>query len=301
MAAFPETLSLRADGLAAVIVPSLGGRVSRFWSSGEGGIELFAPIRRDLPLDEALRRGGCYPLTPFSNRVRGAAFSWKGRPIALQAHPLARPHALHGIAWARPFEVVHQTPTRARLQLDHLGDEHWPWPLQIVQEFTLSPDRLRLDLAVVNRAQESQPVGLGFHPFFPRRRAASLRFSARALWRAGPDLMPLALDPLPKALDFKQGRAVPEGLDHVFEGVGPAAEILWPSVGAAPGWRVGLQFSTHLSRAVLFSPPGSDVFCFEPVSHFVDALNAPGMPGFFRLRPGGTARATLNLKAELIL
>jgi aldose 1-epimerase len=301
MAAFPETLSLVAGRLRAEIAPSLGGRVAAFWAQAAERADLLAPIRRDTPLSEALRRGGCYPLAPYSNRVAGASFLWKGRPVALRAHPLSRPHALHGIAWARPFEVVERTATRVRLQLDHEADGDWPWPLRILQAFTLSPDALRLDLAVVNRAAESQPVGLGFHPFFPRRRAAQLRFSARGLWRAGPDLIPLALDPLPDEFDFTHGRTVPEGLDHVFEGVAPRAEIFWPGREGAPGWRLGLAASARLSRAVLFSPPGSDVFCFEPVSHPVDALNAPSRPGLFRLPPGATARVTLKLKAKMIL
>jgi aldose 1-epimerase len=295
MAAFPETLSLAAGGLRAEIVPSLGGRVSRFWAQEGAAVDLLAPLRRDIPLEAALRRGGCYPLAPFSNRVAEAAFLWKGRRIALQAHPLSHPHALHGIAWTRPFEVLDHTSARIRLQLDHPGDGHWPWPLTILQTFILSPPGLHLELAVLNRAAESQPVGLGFHPFFPRRSAARLSFSATGLWRTGPDLIPTALGPVPADLDFILGRAVPEGLDDVFEGVARTARIDWSSEGASPGWRLTLKASPRLTRAVVFSPPGSDTFCFEPVSHSTNALNAPARPGLYRLAPGATARATFSL------
>lgn len=301
MAAFPDPLSLSAGNLRVEIVPSLGGRVSRFWTQEGGGVELLAPIRRDIPLAAALRRGGCYPLAPFSNRVAGAAFLWKGRRIALQAHPLSRPHALHGIAWARPFEVLETSASRIRLQLDHEGDTDWPWPLRILQTFTLSPARLRLELVVVNRAQDSQPVGLGFHPFFPRRSAARLMFSAQGLWRTGPDLIPTGLGPVPADLDFTQGGAVPEGLDDVFEGVAPTARIDWSAEGASDAWRLTLKASPRLNRAVLFSPPGSDVFCYEPVSHPTNAVNLATRPGLFRLAPDVGARVALELWPRKLL
>lgn len=301
MAAFPDTLSLAAGDLRADIAPELGGRVARFWAQGAAPVEFLAPIRRDIPLDEASRRGGCYPLAPYSNRVAEAAFRWKGRPIALQAHPLSRPHALHGLAWTRSFEVVAATATQVRLRLDHEGDADWPWPLTVVETFALSPEGLRLELEVLNRAAESQPVGLGFHPFFPRRAAARLTFAAKGLWRTGPDLIPTGLGPVPIDLDFALGRAVPEGLDDVFEGVAPRARIDWPADGASPGWRLILNASPRLNRAVLFSPPGSDIFCFEPVSHPTNALNAPGRPGLFRLAPGATARVALSLWPKKLL
>jgi aldose 1-epimerase len=294
MAASPDVLGLSAGALRAEVVPERGGRVTGFWVETPGGpIDLIAPIAPAAVDPDGGGRGGCYALAPFSNRIADAHFVWRGRAIRLRPHPGAAPHALHGLAWARPFEVVTDSPRVVRLRHDHAGDDAWPFALRLIQEIRLNETGLTLALTVENRDRVVQPVGLGFHPFFPRRSDARLTFAAGAMWAETAGRIPRQLGPIPPDLDFAAGRTPPVGLDHLYEDVeGRRAAIVWPGAGLS----LSLVASAGLGRAVVFSPSEGDLFCWEPVSHPIDAIRLPGAPGLFRVAPGRARRATLRLK-----
>lgn len=288
----PREVRLNAFGQEAVLWPELGGRIAR-WTTAQGW-EGLAPIARDLPLELALRAGGCYPLAPYSNRIAGARFPWRGRDIRLAESPVAAPHSLHGVAWMRPFRVARLTRDLAVLELDHEPDPHWPWAFSLSQTVRLSEEglNLTLTLALTNTDDQDQPVGLGFHPFFPQDTGAHLTFAASGWWRLSPDRIPLALEPVPEARDFAQGRAAPRaGYDDLYAGWDGAAVIDWPASGRA----LLVRAEARLDHVMLFTPAGGAVFAFEPIGHPINAHNLPGAPGLAVLSPGKMATARMRL------
>jgi aldose 1-epimerase len=74
-----------------------------------------------------------------------------------------------------------------------------------------------------------------------------------------------------------------------FAGWSGTAEVVWPERGA----HLRIEAGPPLSHLVVYTPPGQDFFCVEPVSHSVDAFNleargAAPDNGTTVLAPGGT-------------
>lgn len=79
--------------------------------------------------------------------------------------------------------------------------------------------------------------------------------------------------------------------NNAFTGWGGCATI----TRAALGIEISLAAAAPLHTAIVFSPDDSaSFFCFEPVSHTVDAVNMEGRPGLVDLDTGETL--TLGMK-----
>lgn len=286
-----SALRLSCGNDEAILLPDLGGRIAAWRTLGpRTQRDWLQPMPQDGPPDLAPRRGGCYPLVPYSNRVADGRFVWEGREHRLPPCPLTPPHALHGTGWMSPWTVEDADAASAVLEHRWSGGADWPWPFTARQTITLEADALRIGLSIRNDADAAQPVGLGLHPFFPDRAGARLTFGAESIWRRREDKIPVEAGPVPTSMDFRDGRVVPFGLDELFSGWTGRAHIDWPD-----GW-LEIAADGGLSHAVLFAPEGLSFFCFEPVGHPTNAVNMARRPGLRTLEPGETLAATVLLK-----
>ncbi len=128
--------------------------------------------------------------------------------------------------------------------------------------------------------------GLGLHPYFPRLPGASLRFHATGVWRNGSELAAELHVPVPPEWDHSSAKPVGSAeLDNLFTGWDRRA-----TVSLGDSLIVELAADEPLTRLVVYTPPGKDYFCVEPVSHMTDAINRPQEPdhgGLRILAPGG--------------
>ncbi len=154
---------------------------------------------------------------------------------------------------------------------------------------------LTMTLDVVNRAAETLPYGLGFHPWFPRTRLTTLRAAASTVWFEDERHLPAGSAPVAARpeWDFSAARALPAGWLHAwFTGWDGTATITWPEHRLA----LDITAPPPLSTCLVYSPGREAGFvCFEPVSHPVDAHNLPGGPeahGLVMLAPGEGMSAT---------
>lgn len=109
-------------------------------------------------------------------------------------------------------------------------------------------------------------------------------------------LMPTELVSPPPAWDPGRGLRVDAvGLDNCFTGWGRRAVIEWPEWHA----RLVMTADPPLDCLMVYTPPGRDFFCVEPVSHATDAVNlaAAGRTdtGLLTLEPGETVGAAITL------
>ena len=101
--------------------------------------------------------------------------------------------------------------------------------------------------------------------------------------------------------DFSALRELPDGwINNAFLGWDGGAEILWLDRSLA------LEVAADLPLGyIVYSPSAdSDFFCFEPVTHPVDAHNAPSDPeanGVVVLQPEASLTATCRFKPRTIL
>ena len=156
-------------------------------------------------------------------------------------------------------------------------------------------------MEVENLGAEAMPLGMGWHPYFPRTPGATLTADVLEMWRADSEVMPLELADPPAGFKPGQGiRPASVALDNCFTGWNGGAVIDWPECGA----RLTLAAGPPLRFLVVFTPPGKDFFCAEPVSNCTDAFNLAaggrGDTGMIALPAGGRARAAMRLAASAL-
>jgi len=293
-------ITLRADQARVGIAPSIGGSIAHYhWIDGAHRHDWLRPAAPADLLAGTAGRLACFPLVPFSNRLRDGRFAFGGHAIALPLNQPPQPHALHGHGWQAAWSVVERDADRITLEYDHRAGA-WPFPYRARQEFLLTGDELRLSLSLENRGRETMPAGLGFHPYFPRTPGCRLSARVDAMWATDAEVMPTALVDADPRLGDPRGLPVADVmLDNAFTGWRRQAAITWPERGA----RLLLDAGAPLGFLVVYSPAGADFFCAEPVSHCTDAFNlgAQGRAdtGMLTLEAGASVSAIVRLRPSL--
>lgn len=298
-----DVLQLATSAATLRIAPRVGGALASFVVAG-------TPILRPTP-DTALARGdvlatSCYPLVPYSNRIRDAELRFAGRTYALARNFGAHPHAIHGVGWQRAWSVDEASATRARLVLRHQarGDDAraWPWPFVATQTFHLAERGQRgavlvATLTLQNTGRAPFPFGLGFHPFFPKPPATRLGFRADGVWLNDATQLPSERVAVPVAWRFDPPRALDAlAFDNVFTGWRGSATIAAPARAT-----IALDADSALAFVVVYTPPDGDFVAVEPVTHETDAFNrsAAGARGTGTriLPPGASFSCTMRIAA----
>ncbi|MCC7049926.1 MAG: aldose 1-epimerase [Alphaproteobacteria bacterium] len=291
-------LILTAGPTRLELLPALGGTVARFATRvGDAWIDWLRPTPLGARDAEAT---SCFPLVPFSNRVRQGRFSFGGRQVSLPMEGQAGPHYEHGFGWRRPWAVLAREADRATIEYRHAADA-WPFPFRARQSFVLAAAMLAITIEVANLGAVAMPAGFGLHPYFPRTPAARLEAQVRAMWTVDAEVMPVALlSPPPVAFDPGRGLDVDRvELDNAYAGWSGTARIAWPEHRAA----LTMQAEAPLRFLVVYTPRGEPYFCAEPVSHCTDAFNLAaqgrGDTGMIVLQPGQAASATVRFTTEI--
>jgi aldose 1-epimerase len=276
-----ETVAITAGDLRAEVVPSVGGGLARFdLIAGGSSVPLFRPWPAEGTDDP--NRLACYLLVPWSNRISGGGFRFGGQFHPLEANFPGEPCPLHGNGWTSDWAVAERTENTVSLVLASDGPEPFRYDAELV--YQLEPGELAMHLQVTNRATLALPYGLGFHPWLPRTEGTRLSAPAASVWLEDPRHLPAGEAPvvLHEDWDFSLPQPLPEDwINNGFVGWNGCATIEWPEHGLALDVEAGAGLSTYL----LYSPGrDADFFCFEPVSHPVDAHHLPGGPAANGLR-----------------
>lgn len=281
-------MELAAGDYRLVLAPERGGSILAFEWRG-------IPVMRGA-CGPSIFDVACFPLVPFSNRIAHGRFAWRDRTVRLGPNfPGAdHPHPLHGFGWLSPWTIAASDGRSAVLVHEHAGGE-WPWPYRAEQRFALAADGLTVTLALTNLGASAMPAGLGLHPYFPRTARTRYIGLHRGEWRNDPEGLPLALSEQPEPEDWWRGAPVgSRAVDTVYTRRSGPLRIIWPERETA----LDIEPSTNLAFTVIFTPPGEDFFCVEPVSHMTDAVNRDRADsGMIDLAPGETVRAETAFRA----
>lgn len=274
-------VELRAGDLRAALRPDLGGCVAGFW---KGDV---AVLRSSEPAELASARpSGCYPLVPYSNRVGFRRFHWLGRDYTTAANFDDNPHSVHGVAWQRPWDVVGVDADQVELHYRHEPDAHWPFAFDVTQHAVLTPTTLELRLVFTNSAPVAQPVGLGWHPYFPKRAGARLQIDVSQRWDSDASGLPTHQLPQPGIA----GAVTDLSFDNCFDG--------WQGDAQIADERLALRLSANLRHLVVFTPATKPYYCVEPVSHVSNAIQMadPLAHGLRALAPGERFEAWMQIE-----
>ena len=200
-------ISIASGPLSARFRPDWGGRMTHLMHAGMG--DILAPTQTDVFDPYDWPRAGAYPLAPYHNRVYGASFVESGKTHRLLPHPALTPDAMHGPAHRRPWHVASVAEDRVTLRLNYEADDEWPFAFRAEQHFRLEPDRLIVELSIINASAVSAPVSLGWHPYFAvplsshAETDAKLEYPLDALnVPTGDEPHPRAISPIPTAVGY---------------------------------------------------------------------------------------------------
>jgi aldose 1-epimerase len=285
-------VTLRSGALRLDLAPAIGGAISRFASEGpDGAIEWMRPMSGAAIAAGDVLGSSCFPLVPYSNRIRDNAFAFDGRHVRME-HPYA--HALHGHGWLAPWQVESAAADRASLVFARNATPDWPFAYRARQDFILAGGRLDLRIELVNAGDRRMPSGFGLHPYFPRTPRCRLHAAVTGLWETDDAILPTSLVAPEAPRDPRIGLAVDAvPLDNCFTGWGGHAEIVWPETETA----LAMTADGPMGFFVVYTPTGEPYFCAEPVSNATDAVNlaAAGRDdtGLLVLEPGQAASARI--------
>jgi aldose 1-epimerase len=276
---------LRAGALRLALQPDLGGCIAGLWHRDTPVLRSVEPTSLDTA-----RLSACYPLVPYSNRLGYRRFRWKGNEHTTAPNFDASPHSLHGVGWLREWTIAESSAVDVGLRYRHDADAHWPFGFEARQYFTLGPSTLRIEMRFTNLHDAAQPVGLGWHPYFPKRARSRLHVELSDRWDSDASQLPVRKVAQP-GIDSDIGHLA---FDHCFEG--------WRGPARIRDEKVSLQLSSSLHYLVVFTPRDKDYFCVEPVSHVSNAIHMadPAAVGLRSVAPGETIEAWVQLDIGVV-
>ncbi len=279
------TFELHAGALRLALRPDLGGSIAGLWHRDTAVLRSSDPARL-----AGARTSGCYPLVPYSNRLAYRRFRWKGHDYTTAPNFDANPHSVHGVGWLRAWELTASSAVDVVLRYRHEADAHWPFPFEVSQHFNLSPSGLRVQMQFTNTAPIAQPVGLGWHPYFPKRGRSRLHAELSDRWDSDATQLPVRKHAQPGIdsdiahLDF----------DNCFDG--------WRGPARIRDEKVTLQLTSSEQRLVIYTPRDKEYFCVEPVSHVSNAIHMadPAAHGLRSVDPGDTLQAWMQIDIAMV-
>ncbi|WP_439868255.1 aldose 1-epimerase [Pseudomonas syringae] len=276
------------DGLTRLtLAPDIGGSIVN-WTVLASGQPLLRPSDEQALAAGTPRRLACYPLAPWSNRIGNDGFETPDGWLALEPNSANDPLPIHGSAWQQTWTVIEQSAEQVCLQLD----SQTPFAYRAHLRYTLREGTLSIKLTTTHQDSRAVWHGLGLHPYLPRTAHTRLQARAAQVWLCDEAGLPRALQDLPAEWDFRHGNALPDTrLDNGFTGWDGQSIISQPDLG----YELHCQ-ATDSEYFLVFCPPGLDFFCFEPVSHPVNAHHLPGRPGLKLLREEESVTLEFSLR-----
>jgi aldose 1-epimerase len=292
-----ERIRLETDNATVEVIPELGGSLAGFeLKAGSGTLPVF---RRWSGESENPRTFALIPMVPWFARISGGGITIDGQFYPIVGNDPEDTHPLHGDGWRSPWEVVERDRHRVALRLRSRAIPPFDYESNLV--YALEGATLEARLSIKSCATRPLPYGMGLHPWFPRTPDVTLRAATTGTWLVQPPELPTRVepDPLPEAWDFTRGRRLPgEFVDNSFTGWDGNARIEWPSEGHA----VTIEADPAITLTHIYAPrPDLPYFCFEQITHMIDAFNIPAPPeqtGLRVLAPGDETGMWVRYAAE---
>ncbi len=287
-------LTLAVGNLELVLNPSIGGSILAFdWLHA---IHDRPILRKCNSSSQNVLDAASFPLVPFSNRIRGGRFTFRGYQVHLQPNMAGEASPLHGQGWLSAWRVDQATGDRAVLSFHHEAGE-WPWDYEARQEFELDEAGFSIRLICRNISEQPMPCGLGVHPYFPCGPDTRIDTRITDALTIDEHVLPVEKVPAEGRYDLRDRLVCGQDLDNGFGGWAGDARM------TDPQWPYELRLTSLDAKFFqLYSPREGGIFVAEPVTHANAALNAPEAQwpelGMRVLEPGEAM--SLDMRLEVI-
>lgn len=243
------------DGQLDVWVSTKGGSVSAAFFEGTPIL-----VAAGGPDGQA----ACFPLVPFGNRVEFNSFSVGQDFLRLKPNS-SDPLYVHGDGWLEDWTITDSNSQTIELSLRHPANDKTPYDYAAHQRISVSEGCLTMELSVQNEAAKPMPFGLGFHPFFARTDAVTVKASVQTFWTERHGHLPGPPAVIPADINLADGTTLPARfINNAFSGWDGRAEIIWPELGLSAELE-----ATPNNDVIMFYTPADrrDFFCLEPMTH----------------------------------
>jgi aldose 1-epimerase len=266
-----QAMTSITDGIAIVeIAAHIGGTIASYrWQANGSSMDWLRPASAAAIAARDAGAMGCFPLVPYSNRIKDSRFEFEGRTIILPGTPPSDPHFEHGHGWRNPWTIAERAENAVVLRYHHAADA-WPWDYEAEQAISLENGVLTITISVRNLSQSPMPLGFGLHPYFPATPLARITTKVDGMWETDSEVLPTRLVSIPAYADPANGLVTSKvELDTVFTGWSRRARIDWPELGRA----LEIEAEAPLNYMTLYTPANEPFFCLEPVSNITNAFN----------------------------
>lgn len=285
------------------LVPSLGGGVAAWQLERPSHrIDLWRPWAGDTDRYTL----SSFAMVPWSNRISAGGFDCNGQHHPIAPNRVGEPYPIHGDGWLQAWSLDQPAADTLEMRLTSDRFDGNPYRYTALQRFVLREDGMDQTLSVTHTGPEPLPYGLGQHPWFLRSATTRLQTDVRGVWLSGADPLPTEhTSTFPPTWDPRAGMNVNGSLvDNAYTGWSGSARITWPEQQLALTLRVP-EWNTGSARddafCLLYRPPQGPSFCFEPVTHPIDAFHVPGTPGLRMLRTGETLQLHLEWRFHTLI
>lgn len=292
-----DRIAIETEAAIVEVLPRIGGAIVAFELKLNG---TRVPVLRPWTGEESPRAMASSPMLPWFGRLSGGGITFAGRFHPIAPNDPLEPVPLHGDGWQAAWEVTEETPERVSMRLR--SQTIPPFDYEAQQVLSLTGGTLTVDLSVKHLGPEPFPYGLGLHPWFVRSPGVTLQAKATGAWLEQPPAAPKTREPepVPERWNYADARALPDDLiDNGFAGWDGRARIEWADRGVA----VDIEADPATRYYHLYSPSKEcGFFCFEPVTHEVNAHAKPGGPEANDLRvlqPNETTAMRVTFAAAL--
>jgi galactose mutarotase-like enzyme len=224
-------------------------------------------------------------LHPWANRLAGFDYFALGKQVRLQhgsrlisLDPNGLP--IHGLLAASSYwEVEHagaeEDPATLEARLDFGAYpaliEAFPFPHTVRLNLVVRRNDMEVTATVAADRGVPVPVSFGFHPYF------RLMGAARQQWQIElPVRERLVLDEYMIPTGEREPAGALDGPlgDRGFDDAYASLDHARPFVVAGGGRRIEVHFAEPFPFAQVYSPPGADFICFEPMTAPTNALRS---------------------------
>lgn len=210
-------------------------------------------------------------LFPFANRIKDGEFCFEGQKFQLDINNKAENHALHGLVYNKKFTIKSQSANAdyAQLILNYDYDKlepGFPFLFSIQLKYTFTSDGFDLNVMVENKAKESFPFTLGWHPYFLSEalKNSTIDFKSR---------LKLHIDDRNIGTDLQDVIPV-ESLSLSTKSLDDCWQLEKDTVlFNTPKYKLSLASSEPNSFLQIYTPPKKNTIAIEPTTGVSDSFN----------------------------
>lgn len=304
-----EVQWLHHAGQSIGLLPSLGGGVAAWQLNSSHAVNqtksAFDLWRPWNGISTDCYSLASFPMVPWSNRISQGGFAQEGKHHAIALNRIGEAYPIHGDGWLQPWVLTQPSEDTAVMTLVSSKFQENPYSYQAEQRFVLREEGMEQTLSVTHMGESPLPYGLGQHPWFLRSASTSLHAFVKGVWLSGIDPMPIEhTGDFPESWNLNTSIDVNGTLvDNAFTGWAGDASVHYPDKNLKITVCVPdvLANKNQEGFCLLYRPEHGPAFCFEPITHPIDAFHLPGRPGLVDLNYGETLTLKVNWGLEALV